>query len=144
MRSEHRKSISSQYSRNQKRTAGQIVGLELQSSFIFKSQSAFKGSFDAQPLGLNSTVDPSWCRHLKQKFLGSATSRLLALIAFEGNKTLARCALPSHPFLRVRSTSLGLIRYAFSGFNSSIERFQSFADFLDLMPDQFDAFVLLG
>jgi len=86
MFSEHWKSISSQYSRNQKRTTGQIAGLELQSSFIFKSQSAFKGSSDAQPLGLNSTVDPSWCLHLKQKSLGSARSRLVALIAFGGIK----------------------------------------------------------
>jgi hypothetical protein len=65
------------------------VGFELQSSFIFESQSAFKGSSDSQPLELNSIVDPSWCRHFKQKFLGSATSRSVVLMAFGGGTLLS-------------------------------------------------------
>jgi hypothetical protein len=73
------------------------VGLELQSSFIFKSHSDFNGSSDAQPLGLNSIVDPSWCLHLKEKFLDSATSKLVSLIAFGGGilaSTLRTTAAP--------------------------------------------------
>jgi GNAT superfamily N-acetyltransferase len=78
LRSEHRKSISSQHSRNQKRTIGQIAGLELQSSFIFKSQSAFKGS---------AATDKDW----RRRGIASALLEAAAKVAQKYN--VSRVAL---------------------------------------------------
>jgi hypothetical protein len=64
-------SMSSHSSCNQLRILGGITGVSLESWFSFDSRSVFIGSSEVQPLvGLNSTVDPSLCRHLKQKFTG--------------------------------------------------------------------------
>jgi hypothetical protein len=68
-------SISLHSSRSQLRTAGAIGRPEGQSPFIFDSKSSFKGSSDAQPLALNSTVEPSWCLHLKRKFMAVIRSK---------------------------------------------------------------------
>jgi hypothetical protein len=88
-------STSSHSSRSQVRTAGAMVGPELYSPFIFDSQSAFKGSSDLQPVESNSTVDPSQCLHLKQKFMGSGTSKLCARhIALDGCKASVRGRRP--------------------------------------------------
>jgi hypothetical protein len=86
-------------------------GLGAAKLVIFKSHSDFKGSSDVQPLGLNSTVDLSWCLHLKQKFLGFSYEQIGYAHCFRGIAPyLARCALLPRPGLRVRSAYLGLIR----------------------------------
>jgi hypothetical protein len=94
----HWKSTSSQNSRNQERTSGQIAGLELQRSFILKSHWAFKGSSDAQPFESNSIFEPSWCFHLMQKSTAWTSREFWAFIVW-GVKQLARFAFPAHPDL---------------------------------------------
>jgi hypothetical protein len=52
-------------------------GVALESSYSFDSRSVFVGLSEVQPLvGLNSTVDPSRCCHLKQRFTGPNSKQI--------------------------------------------------------------------
>jgi hypothetical protein len=57
---------------NHARMLGGIAGTELEILFICASQPVFSGSSDFQPSGPNSTIDPSRCLHLNEKFIGNA------------------------------------------------------------------------
>src|ERR1700732_3730365 len=86
-------STSSHSSCNQLRTAGAIAGPELQTPFILDSKSTLKGSSDAQPPDLNSTVDPSRCLHLKLKFMRIINSKFHAFAPAEDNQSLRTLTL---------------------------------------------------
>src|SRR5260221_2493283 len=95
--------MSSHSSCSQLRMPGGMPGPQPLSRFILESQSDLIGSSEIQPFGLNSTVDPSRCRHLKQKFTGP-TSEQIACADAENSRMAAgaptetpRCLKSGHP-----------------------------------------------
>jgi hypothetical protein len=78
---------SSQCASNQARIAGEIVGLELRRSLIRISHSVFSASSDFQPSLENSTMDPSWCFQVNEKFISASGYQSDSQI----NSTRARC-----------------------------------------------------
>jgi hypothetical protein len=85
------------------------------------------GSSEIQPFGLNSTVDPSLCRHLKQKFTEPDSKQIACEDAFvdkrEGPSQLED-GLKIQAFLkkqnsRHKSEALGCPRNAWSEFEKT-------------------------
>ena len=67
------------------------------------------GSSEIQPLGLNSTVDPSRCRHLKQKFTGANSSKFRAVMIGVSNGQLVEWSTNS-PGIAGTSSGYGCAR----------------------------------